>query len=53
LLRVGGEGLVHVGASVALDDDLRKAAARAGVGGLQLEHSGGSRLLRFARLPAG
>lgn len=53
LLRVGGEGLVHVGASVGLDDDLRKAAARAGVGGLQLEHSGGSRLLRFARLPAG
>jgi len=51
LLRVGGEGLVHVGASVTLSAGARAAAERAGVGELRLESSGRSRLLRFVRLP--
>ncbi|MGC2192098.1 MAG: RsmG family class I SAM-dependent methyltransferase [Candidatus Dormiibacterota bacterium] len=53
LLRVGGEGLVHVGGSVSLDGELAQAAGRAGVGQLRLEISGRSHLLRFVRQPPG
>lgn len=51
LLRTGGEGLVHVGASAALGEPELVAAHRAGVGGLKLERAGRSRVLRFVKLP--
>ncbi|MGC1909217.1 MAG: RsmG family class I SAM-dependent methyltransferase [Candidatus Dormiibacterota bacterium] len=50
LLRTGGEGLVHVGASVSLGAELSLAASRAGLGDLRLQTSGRSRVLRFRRL---
>jgi 16S rRNA (guanine527-N7)-methyltransferase len=51
LLRVGGEGLVHVGAATALGAELAGSSDRAGVGDLRLETSGRSRFLRFVKLP--
>jgi 16S rRNA (guanine527-N7)-methyltransferase len=50
LLRAGGEGLVHVGKSVALDDVLAAAGQRAGLGDLRVEIGDHSRILRFVRL---
>ncbi|MGC1184778.1 MAG: RsmG family class I SAM-dependent methyltransferase [Candidatus Dormiibacterota bacterium] len=53
LLRVGGEGLVHVGESAALTDEVVRAAGRVGISDLHLESSGSSRVLRFIKLRAG
>jgi len=50
LLRVEGEGMVHVGASVSLTAELLRAAGRVGLGDLQLVSSGRSRFLRFVKL---
>ncbi len=49
LLRQGGEGLVHVGPAVVVDQGLQLAASRAGLGQLRLLRSGRSLLLRFQR----
>lgn len=49
LLREGGRALVHVGQSVAIDDQLRALAQRAHLAELQLQRSGGSRILSFVR----
>jgi 16S rRNA (guanine527-N7)-methyltransferase len=51
LLRAGGEGLVHVGKSVAVDEDLHRVADRSAIGNLELVRSGRSRFLRFSRQP--
>ncbi|MGH7666394.1 MAG: 16S rRNA (guanine(527)-N(7))-methyltransferase RsmG [Candidatus Dormibacteria bacterium] len=53
LLGPGGEGLVHVGASAALDARLAARAQRSGLTGLRLVQAGGSRLLRFSRFAPG
>lgn len=49
MLRPGGEGFVHVGRSVAVDQRLRQLADRSTLGGLDLVTSGRSRILRFTR----
>jgi 16S rRNA (guanine527-N7)-methyltransferase len=49
LLRSGGEGLVHVGKSVALDARLSLLADRLALGDLEVVASGRSRILRFSR----
>lgn len=51
LLSSGGEGLVHVGNSVAEDEGLQRLADRSGLGNLDLVSSGRIRVLRFTRLP--
>jgi 16S rRNA (guanine527-N7)-methyltransferase len=51
LLRVGGEGLVHVGKSVVVDQQLRALAGRCALTGLEVSDSGGSRILSFERRP--
>jgi 16S rRNA (guanine527-N7)-methyltransferase len=53
LLRPGGEGVVHVGASATIGGDVAQAAERVGVGRLRLERSGRSRFVRFIRMGSG
>lgn len=50
MLRAGGEGLVHVGREVAVDQSLRGLADRSALGDFDLVTSGRSRILRFKRL---
>lgn len=49
LLRAGGEGLVHVGKSVVVEERLRALADRSALTGLDLVGSRRSRILRFER----
>jgi len=49
MLRSNGEGLVHVGRAVALDQRLRRLADLSTLGDLDLVTSGRSRILRFTR----
>jgi 16S rRNA G527 N7-methylase RsmG len=50
-LRSNGEGLVHVGRAVALDQRLRRLADLSALGDLDLVTSGRSRILSFTRQP--
>jgi 16S rRNA (guanine527-N7)-methyltransferase len=51
LLAPGGEAMLHVGKSVAIDAELVQGTTRAGLEGLSLQHCGASRVLRFRRGP--
>jgi 16S rRNA (guanine527-N7)-methyltransferase len=51
LLRAGGQGLIHVGKSLVLDERLRAQADRHALAGLEVMVSGRSRILGFERRP--
>jgi len=53
LLRSGGQGLVHVGKSLEVDERLRALADRSALAGLELVGSGRSQVIRFERRPDG